>query len=151
ALLSEYESGFSGLTTLVDVGGGTGTTLSEIVKAHPHISGINFDLPHVVSTAQDYPGVVHVGGDMFVSIPHADAVLMKWIFHDWEDEECVKILKQCKKSIPKNGGKLIIVDAVLRPEEDTSSFADSRLAFDLVMVTLSTGEKNGQRKSGEMY
>ncbi|ERM98276.1 hypothetical protein AMTR_s00741p00012870, partial [Amborella trichopoda] len=69
-----------------------------------------------------------------------------WILHNWEDEECVKILKQCKKSIPKNGGKLIIVDAVLRPEEDTSSFADSRLAFDLVMVTLSTGGKERTKK-----
>ncbi|ERN03363.1 hypothetical protein AMTR_s00003p00246920 [Amborella trichopoda] len=77
ALLSEYESGFSGVTSLVDVGGGTGTAVSEIVKAHPHISGINFDLPHVVSTATEYPGVVHVGGDMFASIPHADAVFMK--------------------------------------------------------------------------
>ncbi|ERN03368.1 hypothetical protein AMTR_s00003p00249110, partial [Amborella trichopoda] len=73
----EIAHGFAGLTSLVDVAGGTGTVVSAIVKADPHISGINFDLPQVVSSAPEHPGVVHVSGDMFISIPHADAVFMK--------------------------------------------------------------------------
>ncbi|KAF7805913.1 (R,S)-reticuline 7-O-methyltransferase-like [Senna tora] len=74
---------------------------------------INFDLPHVVATAPDYHRVTHVGGDMFHSIPHADAVFMKWILHDWNDEECIKILKNCKKAIGDGKrGKVIIVDSV---------------------------------------
>ncbi|GMN50512.1 hypothetical protein TIFTF001_019675 [Ficus carica] len=77
AVLEEYRDGFSCLGSLVDVGGGTGAAMSEIVKSHPHIKGINFDLPHVVSTAPAYPGVSHVGGNMFDSIPNADAVFMK--------------------------------------------------------------------------
>ncbi|KAF5177957.1 O-methyltransferase [Thalictrum thalictroides] len=76
AVLSNY-NGFSGVTSLIDVGGGTGMMIREIVKTHPHITGINFDLQHVLATAPDYPGVVHVPGDMFVQIPQADAVIMK--------------------------------------------------------------------------
>ncbi|KAL4202110.1 hypothetical protein AMTRI_Chr02g219410 [Amborella trichopoda] len=139
ALLLEYKSEFAGFSSLVDVAGGTGTAISKIVEANPHISGINFDLPHVVATAPKYPGVVNVGGDMFSSIPSADGVFMKWILHDWKDEDCVKILKQCRKALPSKSGKLIIVDVVLHLKEDTSAFADSRLAFDMLMFAVTSG------------
>lgn len=78
AVLSGNEEVFGSIGTLVDVGGGTGYLLSEIVKAYPHIKGTNFDLPHVVETAPA-AGVCHIGGDMFESIPNADAVIMKVI------------------------------------------------------------------------
>ncbi|RZC48176.1 hypothetical protein C5167_041126 [Papaver somniferum] len=77
AVLIKYKDGFNGIESLVDVGGGTGTMITEIVKPNPHIKGINFDLPHVVSTAPEQQGVEHVGGDMFVHISEADAVVMK--------------------------------------------------------------------------
>jgi hypothetical protein len=54
-----------------------GGMIAEIVKTHPHIKGINFDLPHVVVTAPMRQGVSHVGGDMFEAIPNADAIFMK--------------------------------------------------------------------------
>ena len=47
------------LPSLVDVGGGNGSGLAEIVKSYPHIKGINFDLPHVVATAPIYDGITH--------------------------------------------------------------------------------------------
>ncbi|KAI3862897.1 hypothetical protein MKX03_014853 [Papaver bracteatum] len=121
AVLVKYKDGFNGVESLVDVGGGTGTLIAEIVKANPHIRGINFDLPHVVATAPEQQGIEHVGGDMFVHIVEADAVIMKWIMHDWTDEDCVKILRNCHKAIAKNkNGKVIIVDCVLRPDADGS-------------------------------
>ncbi|OMO57428.1 O-methyltransferase, family 2 [Corchorus olitorius] len=80
-ILLGYKEGLSRIGSLVDVGGGTGGLISEIVKANPHIKGINFDLPHVVSTAPEYPGVCHIGGDMFHAIPNADAVMMKVFIH----------------------------------------------------------------------
>jgi hypothetical protein len=76
-ILAEYKDGFGCLGSLVDVGGGTGGMIAEIVKAHPHIKGINFDLPHVVATAPLHEGVSHVGGDMFDTIPDGDAIFMK--------------------------------------------------------------------------
>ena len=76
-ILSEYKHGFDSVGSLVDVGGGIGSGLAEIVKSYPHIKGINFDLPHVAATAPIYDGITHVGGDMFHSIPNADAIFMK--------------------------------------------------------------------------
>ncbi|CAA2971229.1 caffeic acid 3-O-methyltransferase [Olea europaea subsp. europaea] len=73
----ETYNGFEGLKSIVDVGGGTGATLNMIVSKHPSIKGINFDLPHVIEDAPSYPGVEHVGGDMFVSVPKGDAIFMK--------------------------------------------------------------------------
>lgn len=64
---------FDGLGSLVDVGGGNGTALTTLVKAFPWIRGINFDLPHVVAAATQFDGIENVGGDMFESIPKADA------------------------------------------------------------------------------
>ncbi|KAI3879013.1 hypothetical protein MKW92_020063 [Papaver armeniacum] len=110
-MLTEYKDGFNSIRSLVDVGSGKGAMIAAIVEANPHIKGINFDLPHVLATAPEHPGVTHVTGDMFVEIPEADAVIMKWIMHDWSDENCVKILKNCYKAISKTkNGKVIIVD-----------------------------------------
>ncbi|KAF7133514.1 hypothetical protein RHSIM_Rhsim09G0210100 [Rhododendron simsii] len=78
-ILETYQ-GFEGLTSLVDVGGGIGATLQMILSKYPTIKGINFDLPHVIEDAPAYPGLEHVGGDMFVSVPKGDAIFMKVSF-----------------------------------------------------------------------
>uniref|UniRef100_A0A2N9EWF4 O-methyltransferase C-terminal domain-containing protein n=1 Tax=Fagus sylvatica TaxID=28930 RepID=A0A2N9EWF4_FAGSY len=140
AIVSVYKDGFGCVGSLVDVGGGTGSAVAEIVKSFPHIKGINFDLPHVVATAPMYDGVKHVGGDMFQAIPNADAVFMKWIMHDWSDEICVKILKNCRKAIPEESGKVIIVDVVLQPDGN-GLFDDTGLVFDLLMLAHTSDEK----------
>ncbi|PIA30699.1 hypothetical protein AQUCO_05400063v1 [Aquilegia coerulea] len=132
--------GFDTMTSLIDVGGGTGMMIGEIVKAYPHINGINFDLPHVLATAPEYLGVVHLPGDMFIQIPQANAVIMKWILHDWSDEDCVKILQNCHKAVASNGGKVIIVDAVLDPV-GRGAFDGSVMKFDLVMMAHTGGKE----------
>ncbi|GJU38473.1 caffeic acid 3-O-methyltransferase-like protein [Tanacetum coccineum] len=108
----ECYHGFENLTSVVDVGGGLGITINMIVSKHPTIKGINFDLSHVTRHAPLYPGIQHVGGDMFQEVPHGDAIFMKWILHDWSDDHCTKLLKNCYKALPENG-KVIIVEAVL--------------------------------------
>jgi hypothetical protein len=67
---------FEGLSSLVDVGGGNGTTVKMLVKAFPWLQGINFDLPHVVSVAAEIGGVEHVRDDTFESLPKADAAFL---------------------------------------------------------------------------
>ncbi|KAA8533524.1 hypothetical protein F0562_031042 [Nyssa sinensis] len=94
----ETYNGFDGLASVVDVGGGTGATLNMILSKYPAIKGINFDLPHVIEDAPSYPGVEHVGGDMFVSVPKADAIFMKWICHDWSDEALPEIFEELLRS-----------------------------------------------------
>ncbi|KAL3754590.1 hypothetical protein ACJRO7_001783 [Eucalyptus globulus] len=131
AVLEAYGDGFSLVGSVVDVGGGTGGMIAEIVRAYPRIRGINFDLPHVVATAPAHDGVEHVGGNMFEAIPKADAVFLKWVLHDWGDEDCVKILKNCRKAI-----------ALLRDQEGSGDpFEDFGVSFDLVMMARQSGGK----------
>lgn len=85
----EYE----GVGSVVDVGGGTGGTLAEIVKKYPGLKGVNFDLPGVVAAAPEYPGVRHVGGDMFNSVPEADVVFLKVTFlHQTKHHNSFKLI-----------------------------------------------------------
>ncbi|KAL4360857.1 hypothetical protein GQ457_04G005500 [Hibiscus cannabinus] len=140
AILSGYKEGLSSIGSLVDVGGGTGGLISEIVKAHPHIKGVNFDLQHVVSAAPPYDWVCHIGGDMFQAIPNADAVIMKWVLHDWSDEDCIKILRNCRNAIPRKEGKVIIVEVVVKLDGN-GPFDDMGFVFDLLMLAHSGGGK----------
>lgn len=126
--------------TLVDVGGGLGAALNDIVTAYPHLIGINFDLPQVISTAPTYEGVTHVGGDMFKSIPPADSIFLKSILHNWSDAECIQLLKNCRDSISTKTGKIIIVDIILHHGGD-DAFEDTRIAHDLLMLPLFEGGK----------
>ncbi|XP_059457649.1 cathecol O-methyltransferase 1-like [Corylus avellana] len=139
-ILDSYK-GFQQLKQLVDVGGGLGVTLNLITSRYPHIKGINFDLPHVIQHARHYPGVEHVGGDMFESVPKGDAIFMKWILHDWNDEKCLKLLKNCYEATP-NDGMVIVVDAVLpiMPENSTSMKCNCQMDVN-VMTHVTPGGK----------
>ncbi|XP_076943954.1 cathecol O-methyltransferase 1-like [Bidens hawaiensis] len=138
-ILKHYR-GFDNLKSVVDVGGGLGITLSMIISKHPTIKGINFDLPHVTQLAPVYQDIEHVGGDMFKEVPTGDAIFMKWILHDWGDDYCVKLLKNCYKALPDNG-KVIIVDAILPFIPDTSSSFKATAHLDAIMMTQYSGGK----------
>ncbi|KAK3042829.1 hypothetical protein RJ639_001102 [Escallonia herrerae] len=146
-ILETYD-GFQGLTSVVDVGGGTGATLNMIVSKYPTIKGINFDLPHVIEDAPTYPGVEHVGGDMFVSVPKGDAIFMKWICHDWSDEHCVKFLKKCHEALPDHG-KVILAECVLPEAPDTTPATQNVVHIDVIMLAHNPGGKERTEKEFE--
>ncbi|XP_074561723.1 caffeic acid 3-O-methyltransferase-like [Curcuma longa] len=139
--------GFDDVEVLVDVGGGNGTCLSLITAAHPHVKGINFDIQPVISQAPPIPGVEHVSGDMFESVPPADAIFMKWILHDWGDEECVKILKNCWKVLPENG-KVMVVECLLPAITEQTVKARAVLQMDMGMMACFLG---GKERSEEEF
>ncbi|KAE8008841.1 hypothetical protein FH972_005314 [Carpinus fangiana] len=115
---------FDGLGSLVDVGGGNGTTLQMLVKAFPWLRGIHFDLPHVVSNAVEFKGRC--------GFPN--------------DKECIQILKKCSEAISEEKGKVIIVEAMIE-EGKMDELSDARLALDMAMMARSY--KRGQRKDIE--
>ncbi|XP_028766541.1 isoflavone-7-O-methyltransferase 9-like [Neltuma alba] len=136
--LRDCKSIFDGLETLVDVGGGTGTTCRIIFETYPNLKCIVFDLPQVVENCSASNNLSYVASSMFESIPFVDAVLLKrdvklsvsdfvlWILHDWVDESSIKILNKCKEAISKKaegGGKVIIIDAMIKEKEDHSDMA----------------------------
>ncbi|CAL9227627.1 unnamed protein product [Arabidopsis halleri] len=139
-ILDVYK-GFKDVNTLVDIGGGLGTILNLVISKYPQIKGINFDLAAVLATAPFYPGVEHVSGDMFIDVPKGDAIFMRRILRDWNDKDCVKILKNCWKSLPEKG-KVIIVDMVA-PSEPKSDDIFSKIVFgtDMLMLTQCSGGK----------
>ncbi|XP_010256417.1 PREDICTED: caffeic acid 3-O-methyltransferase-like [Nelumbo nucifera] len=139
-ILETYK-GFEGLKVVVDVGGGIGVTINMITAEYPQIKGINFDLPHVIADAPSYPGVEHLGGDMFEYVPNADAIFMKCILHDWNDEDCLKLLKNCWKALP-NLGKVIALESIL-PETLEATDPVSKVVWeqDLLMLSQSPGGK----------
>lgn len=109
AVLESYK-GFEDVKVLVDVGGGLASSLRLITQRYPHIRGVNFDLAHVIEACPELPRVEHVAGDMFESVPDGgDAILLRAILHDWSDESCLKILKNCYRALPAHG-KVIALD-----------------------------------------
>ncbi|KAK1370381.1 O-methyltransferase OMT3 [Heracleum sosnowskyi] len=139
---------FDGLSSVVNVGGGDGTALRILIETCPWIRGINFDLPHVVSVAPKCEGIEHVGGDMFKSVPKANVALLKWILHDWNDDECIQILKNCREAISEYGttGKVIIVEAVIE-ENRGDKLKDVGLMLDIIM--LAQTERGKERTAEE--
>ncbi|GMJ13087.1 caffeate O-methyltransferase 1, O-methyltransferase 1, O-methyltransferase 3 [Hibiscus trionum] len=143
-ILERYD-GFKGLKTLVDVGGGTGVTLSMIVSKYPTIKGINFDLPHVIDQAPTLPGVEHVGGDVFVSVPKGDAIFMKVLCHIFDDESCLKIFKKCYEALPEEG-KVIVVENIHADCPDTRLVTKFAALSDGLMLACNLGKERSEKE-----
>ncbi|KAA8524305.1 hypothetical protein F0562_010728 [Nyssa sinensis] len=152
-LIKECKETFEGLTSVVDVGGGTGTVAGAIAKTFPHLKCTVFDLPHVIADLQGSENLDFVGGDMFEAIPPANAILLKWILHDWSDEECVKILKRCKEAIPSKdkGGKVIIIDIIMEKEKADDESIEAQLSFDMLMMVLLTGQERNEKEWEKLF
>lgn len=113
-LVREHGEVFQGISSLVDVAGGNGTAAQAIAWAFPEVKCSVMDLAHVVAEVPGGTGVEFIAGDMFESVPPANAVFLKWIMHDWGDKDC-QDTGNCKKAIPTRdkGGKVIIMDIVV--------------------------------------
>jgi hypothetical protein len=117
ALLAAYD--FSRFHLLVDVGGGEGALLRDILSASPGTRGVLFDLPQVVSGASAFlTGDVAarcrvVGGDFFDSMPEGgDAYLLKGVIHDWPDQDAIKILRNARHAM-RLGGTLLLIEKIV--------------------------------------
>nr|GLL36122.1 caffeic acid 3-O-methyltransferase-like [Ipomoea trifida] len=146
----ECYKGFEEAKEVVDVGGGFGASLSCIVSKYPNIKGINFDLPYVIKDAPAIPGVEHIPGDMFDSVPCGEIIFMKWILHCWDDEHCLKLLRNCWNALPESGGKVVLVESVLpeHPEKDVV-YGNNAFYVDILMMTMNRGGKGRTHREFE--
>jgi len=145
---------FSGIKRIMDVGGGHGGLITSILQRNPEMTGILFDSPQVIEGAKANVESLAVpdrcelvGGNFFESVPSgADAIILKWIIHDWNDDQSVTILKNCHRALPDNG-KLILVEAVV-PETSEPHFSKF---IDLNMLVMTGGRERTEVEFRELY
>jgi hypothetical protein len=120
AVAADYD--FSRFGTVVDVGGGRGSFLAAILRAHPAVRGVLFEQAHVVPGARQYLDAAGlssrcevVAGDIFAAVAAGgDAYVLKRVIHDWDDDRAVRILERCRRAMPPTG-RLLVVETVIPP------------------------------------
>uniref|UniRef100_A0A0D9V5R9 O-methyltransferase domain-containing protein n=1 Tax=Leersia perrieri TaxID=77586 RepID=A0A0D9V5R9_9ORYZ len=147
---------FRGITSLVDVSGGSGGAAKSIAAAFPHVRCTVLELPHVVASVQpgDEGGVEFVAGDMFEHVPKADAVLLKWILHGWGDEECVRILRRCREAVParEDGGRVIVMDLVVGSSSGNEARdTETQLLWDVMMMGVVGSPERDEREWSKIF
>lgn len=123
AVVGTYD--FGRFRTVVDVGGGQGVLLAAILQANPQVGGVLFDQPHVVARATEVLREAGVAdrvriesGSFFEAVPPgADAYALRFIIHDWPDDESVQILRNVRDALPDDGRVLVIENVVPPPNE----------------------------------
>lgn len=123
AVATAYD--FSGIGTLMDVGGGHGFLLATILGANPTLRGILYEAPGVCEGAAarlDAAGLSGrcqvAAGDFFEAIPEgADACILKSVIHDWDDAHATAILRNCHKAVGP-GGRALLAEMVIPPGND---------------------------------
>lgn len=146
ALLQAYP--FAEVHHLVDVGGGRGSLIMAVLRAHGHLRGTLFDQAWVVepvAVPADLEGRLAVSqGDFFVSVPKgADAYLLKHILHDWDDVACLRILEAIRGAMAP-GGRVLIVEPVIPP--GNGPFPGKLLDLNMLVMT-----EGGRERTGEEY
>ncbi|KAI4974557.1 hypothetical protein ZWY2020_047837 [Hordeum vulgare] len=142
---------FQELESLTDLCGGDGTTARAIVRAYPHIKCTVMDLPKVIDKAPAEGVIKYVAGDIFHAVPPAQAVLLKSVLHLWSDEDCIKILAQCKKAIPPRGagGKVIVIDIVL--SSASGLMLETHHLVDMLKLVMTRGRQRDEKDWSDIF
>jgi hypothetical protein len=140
---------FSWCRTVVDVGGGNGALLTAILTRNQRLRGVLFDSASVVDAAaanleatglSERCGVV--AGSFFEFIPEGgDLYLFSRILHDWDDEQCLTILRNCRRAIAESGRILIIERLIPDPYA---------LASDVNMLAVTVGKERSEDEFAAM-
>jgi hypothetical protein len=135
---------FDGCRVVADIGGGQGHVLDAILERHPDITGILFDLPHVIARCK--PSAPErtelVAGDFFAdALPTADTYLVMCVIHDWADDDAFRLLGNLRAAA-EPGARLLVVDTVLSDEPGP----DYAKSLDVLMLAATGG---GERTATE--
>jgi predicted O-methyltransferase YrrM len=123
--------------------------VAGVLQANPDMRGILFDMPEVVATAQrllQQAGVADrckvMGGDFFEAVPAgSDLYVLKFILHDWTDDQCIRILQNCRRAMAPGGRVLIVEYAV--PEDSGPHISKF---MDINMLVNTSGRERTRRE-----
>lgn len=144
---------FSAYPRVVDVGGGYGALLSAVLRAHPRLRGVLFDLPDVVAGAREKLAAAGLGercalvaGDVFEWVPRGgDAYVLKSIVHDWDDELAGRILASCRSAMGPTA-TLLLVERVLPAAGEIAADDATKFLSDLNMLLLAGGRERSEEE-----
>jgi cyclopropane fatty-acyl-phospholipid synthase-like methyltransferase len=145
---------FSVVRTLVDVGGGNGTLLVEILRRHAHLRGVLLETPTVAARAE----VVHdavdladrcevIAGDFFDRVPDgADCYVMANVLHDWDDARSIELLGNCRRAMT-DSGRVLVVERLI-PEDGSDPVPT--LLSDINMLVITGGQERTNAEYGDL-
>jgi SAM-dependent methyltransferase len=112
---------FLRFASLVDVGGGQGHVLADVMQVNPDLRGALFDLPQTAEIARSFlakSGFSQcqvLAGDFFEAVPSGfDAYLIKSVLHDWDDDSAARLLSNCRRAMPEDG-RVLVADILIEP------------------------------------
>ncbi len=133
----------AGVSLAVDVGGGTGQLVRELMRVNDGLRGHVLDLPEAAKAAREAADADGLGarfsaeaGDFFAAVPAADLYLLKAVLHDWDDDSCARILRNCREAA-RPGGRLIVIENVIR-DPGRDRFAT---LLDMNMLAVTAGQE----------
>ena len=152
AVLTDFD--WSRFSKIIDGGGSNGSFLEKAMERHSGIQGVLFDLPNVIDELknQDSANVVGfqsrvdlVAGNFFEpdTIPFVgagEAMVLRNVLHDWNDEQCISILKNLNAAMHKHG-RLILVELGLAANRGGHLMEQARSSMDMLMMTMFDGKE----------
>ncbi|MFE3498933.1 methyltransferase [Kitasatospora sp. NPDC059160] len=138
--------------TVVDVAGGHGGLLLEVLRRNPGLDGVLFDRAHVLAGHRLGPAAEVAGrwttveGDFFEAVPPGDVHVLKRITHDWDDDRCVTLLGHCRRAL-RPDGRVLVVDAVVPP----GNAPHQSKALDLMMMASLAGRERTEEDFAELF
>jgi hypothetical protein len=143
AIVDAYD--FSGFRSCIDLGGGYGALLSVLLERYPHLRGASADLAYMEADARAFllaAGVAErsrfIATDFFKSVePGADCYLLKFIIHDWNDADCVEILRNTRVAAGANG--LILIVEQIAPQRVEATVHDATVIRGDIQMLVATG------------
>lgn len=148
AFAEAYE--FPGTGLVVDIGGGKGQLLLEVLSRQPGLRGVLFDRAEVVAqhrlgelgddgrwetAAGDFAEAVPSGGDLYV---------LQFVLHNWDDDRCVRILRNCRQAMAP-GGRVLVVESLFSEHDEIN------LLIDMVMRSSLKGKKRGDEDFRRLF
>jgi hypothetical protein len=138
--------------TVADIGGRYGGLLSVVLQRNPGLHGVLFDNEERALDAHRLDADTLAGrwktvhGDFFQEVPGADIYLLKRIIHNWDDEQCVRILRNCRRAMTP-GGRVVVIDAIIPPGNDPHQSK----AMDLMMLSALTGRERTEAELATLF